>query len=64
LARHAGKVLTHNQILREVWGQAYEDSTHTLRVHMGMVRQKIEADPARPKFVRTETGIGYRLMLE
>jgi two-component system KDP operon response regulator KdpE len=64
LARHAGKVLTHNQILREVWGQAYEDSTHTLRVHMGTVRQKIEADPARPKFVRTETGIGYRLMLE
>lgn len=64
LARHAGKVLTHNHLLREVWGPAYEDSTHTLRVHMGAIRQKIEPDPARPRFVRTETGVGYRLLVE
>ena len=62
LARHAGKVLTHTHLLRAVWGPAYEDSTHTLRVHMGSIRQKIEPDPARPRFIRTETGVGYRLL--
>lgn len=61
LARHAGKVLTHRQLLSEVWGAAYEESTHTLRVHMGSIRQKLEADPAHPKYIRTETGVGYRL---
>lgn len=63
LARHAGKVLTHNHILREVWGPAYEDSTHTLRVHMATIRQKIERDPAHLRFIKTETGIGYRMIV-
>ncbi len=64
LAKHAGRVLTHNHLLREVWGPAYDDSTHTLRVHMGAIRQKIEHEPARPRFIRTETGVGYRLLAE
>jgi two-component system KDP operon response regulator KdpE len=63
LARHAGKVLTHRQLLCAVWGPAYVESTHTLRVHMGSIRQKIEADPAHPRFIRTETGVGYRLVV-
>lgn len=63
LARHAGKVLTHRAMLEGVWGPAYEDSTHTLRVHMGAIRQKIEPDPSHPRFIRTETGVGYRLMV-
>jgi len=62
LARHAGKVVTHTQLLQEIWGPAYEDSTHTLRVHMGGIRQKIERDAAHPRFIRTETGVGYRLL--
>jgi two-component system KDP operon response regulator KdpE len=64
LARHAGKVLTHTHLLREVWGPGYEDSTHTLRVHMGSIRQKIEVDPSRPRYIRTETGIGYRMLAD
>lgn len=63
LARHAGKVVTHRAILEEVWGPAYEDSTHTLRVHMGAIRQKIEPDASHPRFIRTETGVGYRLLV-
>lgn len=62
LARNAGMVLTHRQLLNEVWGPGYADSTHTLRVHMGAIRSKIEADPAHPRFIRTETGVGYRLL--
>lgn len=64
LSHHAGRVLTHKHLLREVWGPAYEDSTHTLRVHMATVRQKIEPDSARPRFIRTETGVGYRLVVD
>ncbi|HTJ41291.1 MAG TPA: response regulator [Kofleriaceae bacterium] len=60
LARHAGKVLTHRQLLREVWGPR-STQTHYLRVHMAALRRKIEADPARPKWLTTEPGIGYRL---
>ncbi|RYG65666.1 hypothetical protein EON77_18250, partial [bacterium] len=60
LARHPGRVLTHAAILREVWGPAYEEDTHTLRVHMGNLRRKIEEDPARPAIIRTELGVGYR----
>ena len=63
LAKHAGKVVTQNQILREVWGAAYEDSTHTLRVHMGNLRQKLESQISR-RFIRTETGVGYRLIVD
>jgi len=61
LARHAGKVLTHRQILHEVWGPRSTHQTHYLRVHMAALRRKIEADPARPKWLMTEAGVGYRL---
>lgn len=64
LAQHAGKVLTHSFLLKEVWGPAYTDSTHTLRVHMAGIRQKIERDAAHPKYIRTETGVGYRLLIQ
>ncbi len=64
LVRHAGMVLTHRQLLNEVWGPAYIDETHYLRVYMGQLRHKIEPDPARPRHLRTESGVGYRLMVE
>ncbi len=60
LARHAGKVLTHRHILREVWGPNATEA-HWVRVHMAELRKKIEADPARPRLVVTEPGVGYRL---
>ncbi len=60
-ARHAGKVLTHSQILKEVWGPSYASQNHYVRVHMAELRKKIEADPARPKLLVTEPGVGYRL---
>jgi len=62
LVRHAGKVLTHRQLLKEVWGPAYVERTHYLRIYMGALRQKLEADPARPELLMTEAGVGYRLM--
>ena len=61
LAQHAGKVLTHRQILNEVWGPAYANQTHYVRVHMAELRKKIEADPSRPRLLVTEPGVGYRL---
>ena len=61
LAQHAGRVLTHRQILKEVWGPAYVDETHYLRVYFAQLRQKLEADPARPQLILTEPGVGYRL---
>ncbi|RPJ43623.1 MAG: response regulator, partial [Candidatus Latescibacterota bacterium] len=61
LARNAGKVLTHRQILKEVWGPPYVEETHYLRVFMAQLRRKIEIDPARPRFLVTEQGVGYRL---
>ncbi len=61
LARHAGKVLTHRQILKEVWGPPYVNETHYLRVFMAQLRRKIESDPARPRLIITEMGVGYRL---
>ena len=54
-------MLTHRQILQEVWGPGYVDQTHYLRVYMAQLRQKIEADPARPSCLVTEPGVGYRL---
>lgn len=60
--RHAGKVLTHRQILREVWGPTYVEQTHYLRVYMTHLREKIENVPAEPELLITESGIGYRLM--
>jgi two-component system, OmpR family, KDP operon response regulator KdpE len=64
LVLHAGKVLTHHQILREVWGPNYVDQTHYLRVYMAHLREKLEKDPAKPRLIRTESGVGYRLMEE
>lgn len=61
LARNAGKVLTHQQILRDVWGPGYATRTHYVRVHMAELRKKVERDPARPKWLVTEPGVGYRL---
>lgn len=60
-AQNAGKVLTHRQILKEVWGPAYAAQTHYVRVHMAELRKKVEADPSRPKLLVTEPGVGYRL---
>ena len=61
LARHAGKVLTHAQILREVWGPNASSQSHYVRVYMAELRKKLEADPSRPQLLLTEPGIGYRL---
>ncbi|WP_243361811.1 response regulator [Fundidesulfovibrio terrae] len=60
LARHAGKVVTHAQLLREVWGRHSQDQEHYVRIHVHKLRQKIEKDPARPRHLQTETGVGYR----
>ncbi len=62
LIRNAGKVLTHTQLLREVWGTGHAERSHYLRIYMGHLRQKLEADPARPAHIMTETGVGYRLV--
>jgi two-component system KDP operon response regulator KdpE len=61
--QHAGKVLTHGQLLREIWGSHDEHKTGPLRVYMGYLRDKLEADPARPQLLLTEPGVGYRLAL-
>ena len=61
LITHAGKVLTHRQLLRQVWGAGYENEAHLLRVNMSNLRRKIEPDPARPAYILTEPGVGYRL---
>ena len=61
LASHPDKVITHQQLLQEVWGQAYVEETQYLRVYIGQLRQKLERDPAAPKRLITEPGVGYRL---
>ncbi len=61
LVVHAGKVLTHHQLLREVWGVAFDEETHMLRVNISNLRRKIESDPTRPRYIITEPGVGYRL---
>jgi two-component system KDP operon response regulator KdpE len=61
LVKHAGKVLTHQLLLREVWGPNYVERAHYLRIYMGILRHKLEKDPARPRFLLTESGVGYRL---
>ncbi len=60
LARHAGRVVTHRALLTGVWGPAHQEDLHYLRVFIGQLRQKIEADPGRPRIIRTEPGVGYR----
>jgi two-component system KDP operon response regulator KdpE len=62
LARHEGKLLTHKTILQEVWGQAYADESHYLHVYVSQLRRKLEPDPARPRYILTEPGVGYRLV--
>jgi two-component system KDP operon response regulator KdpE len=62
LLHHPGKVLTHRQLLRETWGPSFVEHSHYLRIYMGRLRQKLEDDPARPKHVITETGVGYRFV--
>jgi two-component system, OmpR family, KDP operon response regulator KdpE len=61
LIRHAGRVVTHRQLLQEVWGANYADQTHYLRVYMAQLRHKLERDPTRPRLLTTEPGVGYRL---
>jgi two-component system KDP operon response regulator KdpE len=61
MIRHAGRVLTHRQLLTEVWGINAIQHPHYLRVYMGQLRQKIELEPARPEYLLTELGVGYRL---
>jgi two-component system KDP operon response regulator KdpE len=63
LIRHVGKAVTHRQLLREVWGTEYAEETHYLRVYVGQLRHKIEADPTHPHIILTEPGIGYRLVM-
>jgi two-component system, OmpR family, KDP operon response regulator KdpE len=60
LARNRGRLLTHRTLLGEVWGRAYEEDTHTLRVHIANLRRKIEPDPQAPRYIRTDPGVGYR----
>lgn len=64
LVKHAGKVVTHRQLLKEVWGPDSVHENQYLRVYMGQLRRKVERDAARPRYLRTEAGIGYRLMDE
>lgn len=64
LVTHAGKVLTHHQILRQVWGMGYEDESHLLRVNISNLRRKLEANPTRPAYLLTEPGVCYRLRTE
>lgn len=61
LARHAGKVVAHQQLIREVWGPSHTDQGHYVRVYMARLRHKIEVEPARPRYLLTEPGVGYRL---
>jgi two-component system, OmpR family, KDP operon response regulator KdpE len=60
LARNRGRLMTHRALLGEVWGHAYEEDTHTLRVHIANLRRKIEPDPGAPRYIRTDPGVGYR----
>jgi two-component system KDP operon response regulator KdpE len=61
LVTNAGKVLTHRHLLHELWGPGYEQETHMLRVNISNLRRKLEPDPTRPRYIRTEPGVGYRL---
>lgn len=63
LVRNAGRVVTNRQLLHDVWGPAHSESSHYLRIYMGHLRQKLEDDPAQPRYLLTETGVGYRLLV-
>ena len=64
LVKHLGMVVTHRQLLTEVWGPTHESDTHYLRIYMKQLRQKLESDPVRPRHLLTETGVGYRLVAD
>jgi two-component system KDP operon response regulator KdpE len=64
LVTYAGKVLTHHQLLRQVWGPGYEPESHLLQVNISNLRRKLEPDPSRPRFLVTEPGVGYRLRID
>ncbi len=64
LVRHAGKVVTHAQLLRDVWGPTHTDQAHYVRVYLAHLRHKLETEPARPRYLLTEPGVGYRLATE
>lgn len=64
LVAHEGKVLTHRQLLREVWGPNFVEHNHYLRIYMGHLRHKLEADPTQPRHLLTETGVGYRFVAQ
>jgi len=64
LAQHLGMVVTHRQLLREVWGPSHVEQTHYLRIYMKQLRDKLEEDPVRPRYLITETGVGYRLLAD
>lgn len=64
LVANVGRVMTHRQLLREVWGPSHADQSHYLRIYMGHLRQKLEADPAQPRHLLTESGVGYRLLAD
>ncbi len=64
LVQNGGRVLTHNQLLRQVWGAAYEEEAHLLRVNVSNLRRKIEPNPDRPEFIQTEPGVGYRFKVK
>ena len=64
LIRHAGKVCTHRQLLTEVWGPSHVEHGHYLRIYMAQLRHKLEADSTNPRYLRTEVGVGYRLLVE
>jgi two-component system, OmpR family, KDP operon response regulator KdpE len=63
LARHGDRLVTHSALIKEVWGPQ-RDASHALRVHIGSLRRKLEADPSRPHYIRTELGLGYRLVVQ
>lgn len=62
MIQHAGRVLTHKQLLKAGWGNSYGEDTHYIRIYIGQLRRKIEQDPAQPRYIVTESGIGYRLL--
>ncbi len=64
LVRYTGKVMTHRQLLREVWGPNHEEDGHYLRIYMRQLRRKLEVNPAEPQYLLTEPGVGYRLAFE
>ena len=64
LVKHAGKVLTHRHLLKEVWGPSHVEDSHYLRIYMAQLRRKLEADPTQPRYLITEPGVGYRLVLQ